>query len=439
MTESRHPATDSLLKAFYRSLHIELNTRPYPGPSSHSWFGFRGAGAVRTHSSPEGPGVVIRSGSQVFSHPHQQYIQHRQDFHQFRVDSSKRSGKLSGTGSAQTRGAADLVSHFELFFGKFPNEATRNWYRGLSAEQQYQIKREIYQDKQHAQKYAEYRFRSEGKQVFMFKLTQADLDKEEAGRKRLALEKEHMEQEPGHGAVYPEPESHSQQLFSVLETIGRGEDPVSEGIERTTENLVRISYQHFPEGTAQVLDALSHIDSAIDAVVEFIDDSTGNTASAVWQKLDDTTQARILGAGKVLSVLVPIAKVKGLAELARAPSPALKKDGWHPESVEARHQDWQEHYDGREDHEYQGISGFIPAPENLKAFPDARSTYGKTPVQGGKILRDRWRDTKGNIYEWDYRHGTVEMYNKHGKHLGEFNPNSGIQMKPADKTRKVEP
>jgi hypothetical protein len=41
----------------------------------------------------------------------------------------------------------------------------------------------------------------------------------------------------------------------------------------------------------------------VDAVVELIDDSTGGRASAVWQELDESTQA---GAGKLLSVVVPV-------------------------------------------------------------------------------------------------------------------------------------
>ncbi|MGI9278171.1 MAG: colicin E3/pyocin S6 family cytotoxin [Endozoicomonas sp.] len=234
-------------------------------------------------------------------------------------------------------------------------------------------------------------------------------------------------------------ESDTDLLFTALETLGRGEDPLTQGIEQTTENLVRISYQHFPQGTEQVLNALSHIDSAMDAVVEFIDDSTGNRGSAVWQQLDEPTQARILGAGKVLSVLVPVAKVKGLAELARVPSPALKKDGWHPVSVEARHKEWQEHYGGREDHEYQGISGYVPAPENLRAFPEATLSDRKTPVQGGGELRKRWKDKKGNIYEWDSRHGRIEKYDKWGHHLGEFDPESSQQLSKPNRSRRVEP
>lgn len=45
----------------------------------------------------------------------------------------------------------------------------------------------------------------------------------------------------------------------------------------------------------------------------------------------------------------------------------------------------------------------------------------------------------GFIYEWDRQHGTVEKYNKRGKHLGEFDPNTGEQNKAADKTRRVDP
>ena len=42
-------------------------------------------------------------------------------------------------------------------------------------------------------------------------------------------------------------------------------------------------------------------------------------------------------------------------------------------------------------------------------------------------------------FEWDSRHGTVEQYDKTGKkHLGEFDPNTGEQVKPPNKKRSVE-
>ena len=55
-------------------------------------------------------------------------------------------------------------------------------------------------------------------------------------------------------------------------------------------------------------------------------------------------------------------------------------------------------------------------------------------------MRPRWRDEKGRIYEWDKRHGTVEVYDKTGKrHRGEFDPKSGKRLAPADPRRRVEP
>jgi hypothetical protein len=108
-------------------------------------------------------------------------------------------------------------------------------------------------------------------------------------------------------------------LVTALEAIGRGEDPITQGIERGINNLVRISYEHFPEGTETILNTLGSVDKAVDAVVEFIDDSTGGRASAVWQELDESTQARILGAGKLLSVVVPVTKIKTLTTMGKLP------------------------------------------------------------------------------------------------------------------------
>jgi hypothetical protein len=81
---------------------------------------------------------------------------------------------------------------------------------------------------------------------------------------------------------------------------------------------------------------------------------------------------------------------------------------------------------------------YHPAPTTLSAFPEARPMPMKTSVRGGAKKRRRWKDTSGKIYEWDSQHGKVEMYTKQGKHLGEFDPKTGVQTKPADPTRRVE-
>jgi hypothetical protein len=106
---------------------------------------------------------------------------------------------------------------------------------------------------------------------------------------------------------------------------------------------------------------------------------------------------------------------------------------------------WRRTGDAAQDLARKYFPGIFPAnnpinpPERLPGFPDAKKVKPKTPVQGGGKLRKRWKDSKGDIYEWDYQHGAVEKYNKKGKHQGEFDPNTGKQTKPADKNRRVEP
>jgi hypothetical protein len=77
------------------------------------------------------------------------------------------------------------------------------------------------------------------------------------------------------------------------------------------------------------------------------------------------------------------------------------------------------------DHKYYG------PPDLLPTFPDAISVRPKSSVQGGGKKRARWIDRKGRIFEWDSQHGAVEKYDAQGKHLGEFNPETGEQTKPA--------
>ena len=81
---------------------------------------------------------------------------------------------------------------------------------------------------------------------------------------------------------------------------------------------------------------------------------------------------------------------------------------------------------------------YYPAPTALPAFPDIKPAPMKTSVRGGGKKRRRWKDPSGRIYEWDSQHGKVELYTKQGKHLGEYNPETGEQTKPADPARRVE-
>jgi len=82
---------------------------------------------------------------------------------------------------------------------------------------------------------------------------------------------------------------------------------------------------------------------------------------------------------------------------------------------------------------------YQPPPGDLAGFPGTNKVKRKTPVQGKGSLRRRWKDADGIIYEWDSQHGAVEKYDKRGAHLGEYDPDTGEQTKPADPGRSVEP
>ena len=79
----------------------------------------------------------------------------------------------------------------------------------------------------------------------------------------------------------------------------------------------------------------------------------------------------------------------------------------------------------------------IPPPERLPGFPDAVRVRRKGSYAGG--LRQRWQDPRGRIYEWDYQHGTVEIYDARGRHQGEFDPHTGQTVGPRERGRRVEP
>lgn len=80
----------------------------------------------------------------------------------------------------------------------------------------------------------------------------------------------------------------------------------------------------------------------------------------------------------------------------------------------------------------------VPPPRIPPAFKDElRLVRPKTPFGGG--LRRRWRDSQGRVYEWDYQHGAVEMYDAQGRHLGQFDAETGEKRKDPDSRRTIEP
>ncbi|HEX8592498.1 MAG TPA: S-type pyocin domain-containing protein [Pseudomonas sp.] len=76
-----------------------------------------------------------------------------------------------------------------------------------------------------------------------------------------------------------------------------------------------------------------------------------------------------------------------------------------------------------------GDHSYHPAPKALTAFPEAVRTRQKGE-------RRRW-ESKRRIYEWDYQHGAVEVYDKLGNHLGEFDAETGEQTGQAKPERRI--
>jgi Cytotoxic len=82
---------------------------------------------------------------------------------------------------------------------------------------------------------------------------------------------------------------------------------------------------------------------------------------------------------------------------------------------------------------------YVKPPDALPAFPNAKRKRPKTGMGGGKKRR-RWvDDVTGDIFEWDYRHGRVEMFNKLGKHVAEVDPNTGRELSGPIRERSIEP
>jgi hypothetical protein len=85
------------------------------------------------------------------------------------------------------------------------------------------------------------------------------------------------------------------------------------------------------------------------------------------------------------------------------------------------------------------LHGYKQPPKRFPGFPNAEPRTPKTLISNGGGLRKRWKDPDGTIYEWDYLHGSVEKFDKRGKHLGEFNFRTGIKLKGPDPKRKIVP
>ncbi|MVV51978.1 toxin [Pseudomonas sp. PB120] len=84
-----------------------------------------------------------------------------------------------------------------------------------------------------------------------------------------------------------------------------------------------------------------------------------------------------------------------------------------------------------------GDHKYFDDPQTLPGFPDAYPVKPKVSVQGGGKKRARWLDRRGRIYEWDSKSGAVELFDRFGVHLGEFNHLTGARTKKAKPGRRT--
>ena len=100
-----------------------------------------------------------------------------------------------------------------------------------------------------------------------------------------------------------------------LANIGKGDDPLSKAIVEGTTEAVKLSYKHYPEETRATLEVLGELGEAADALVTYVDEATGNQVSYQWNALDEKTRNQILGAGKLISAVIPAGTVSKIAQL----------------------------------------------------------------------------------------------------------------------------
>lgn len=66
-------------------------------------------------------------------------------------------------------------------------------------------------------------------------------------------------------------------------------------------------------------------------------------------------------------------------------------------------------------------------------YLDEKEAWG---VRGGRKV---WRDAVEDLfYTWDGLHGEIEVFNRRGRHLGAADPVSGVMIKEADRTRRLD-
>lgn len=120
-------------------------------------------------------------------------------------------------------------------------------------------------------------------------------------------------------------------LLEGLQSIGRGDDPLSQAMGDVTEAGVELLAAQFPEAaedTAQILNAVGDKISAGVKVV--LETNTGQQVTRYWNEIPEDKRNALVGAGKVVSFVVPasvITKLRTVSNLEVEPGDWVKDSG----------------------------------------------------------------------------------------------------------------
>jgi hypothetical protein len=76
--------------------------------------------------------------------------------------------------------------------------------------------------------------------------------------------------------------------------------------------------------------------------------------------------------------------------------------------------------------------------EGKKKPKDGKSFWNKLKNWGRGIKTNGESGKKRRYYQWDRTHGDLEGYDRYGRHIGSYNPETGVQTKPPVKGRVID-
>jgi len=108
-------------------------------------------------------------------------------------------------------------------------------------------------------------------------------------------------------------------LYEGLQAIGRGDDPLAQAINSVAEAGVELVAEHYPEETQKAAQLLNAAGEKISAGVKIVmETEAGETVTRYWNEIPPEDRDALLGAGAVVSMMIPtvaVAKLKTLSNL----------------------------------------------------------------------------------------------------------------------------